>query len=192
MEPEIARRCKSCGAAIRARSAFCPQCGVAQAEAGAQHAPAAINTSAATAEASQRTTADAPPAAEKIASATQADVSLKTDGARMETPAPESVRAHDAASTGTPPVVNQPQTSDASPGAVAVDDAQGKRQRVTTVNAAPRIFADDGVRHRADKLRRASNVVLDEAAADPSLRFVLVAAALIIISVLLLLLARIL
>ncbi|MBA3805456.1 MAG: zinc ribbon domain-containing protein, partial [Acidobacteria bacterium] len=27
MEPEIARRCKTCGAAVRNHAGFCPQCG---------------------------------------------------------------------------------------------------------------------------------------------------------------------
>jgi hypothetical protein len=120
---------------------------------------------------------------------------LKTDAAlNAETPAPENAGVPDAASPGTPPLANQPHANAAAPGAVVVspDAAQEKRQRVTAVNATTFGASDDGVRHRADKLRRASNVVLDEAAADPSLRFVLVATALIIISLLLLLLARIL
>jgi hypothetical protein len=120
---------------------------------------------------------------------------LKTDAAlNVETPAPENVNGPDAVASGTPPIASQPQTNADAPGAVVVspDAAQEKRQRVTAVNGPTFGAADDGVRHRGDKLRRASNVVLDEAAADPSLRFVLVATALIIISLLLLLLARIL
>src|ERR671917_255894 len=27
MEPEIARRCKACGASVRSRAGYCPQCG---------------------------------------------------------------------------------------------------------------------------------------------------------------------
>lgn len=45
---------------------------------------------------------------------------------------------------------------------------------------------------RVEKLRQASTVVLDEAAEDPGLRFVLVAALLIILSLVLLLLSQIL
>ncbi len=198
MEPEIARRCKSCGAAIRARSAYCPQCGVAQAAAHTQPAPSSAS-SAAPPETSQHQTTDSRPGAETISSATQAEIPLQTEAAvKTETAAPENARGRDAASPETPPSIgNQPHTVAAiAPGAGPADAASEKRQQRVTVAAAPnnvaRGVADDGVRHRADKLRRASNVVLDEAAADPSLRFVLVATALIIISLLLLLLARIL
>jgi hypothetical protein len=45
---------------------------------------------------------------------------------------------------------------------------------------------------RVEKLRQASTVVLDEAAEDPGLRFVLVAAVLVILSLVLLLLSQIL
>lgn len=33
MEPEIARRCTACGAAVRGRAKFCPQCGLNMSEA---------------------------------------------------------------------------------------------------------------------------------------------------------------
>ncbi|HEX8352028.1 MAG TPA: zinc-ribbon domain-containing protein, partial [Pyrinomonadaceae bacterium] len=35
MLPEISRRCRSCGAAVRAGARFCPQCGEPMADAGA-------------------------------------------------------------------------------------------------------------------------------------------------------------
>ncbi len=185
MEPEIARRCKSCGAAIRARSAFCPQCGVVQTEDGAQPAPAAAPSVAP--ETSQRKAADSRPSAETVASAQATETPVE-----METPAPEGARALETAVPAAP--VENPLRAGAiatNPGPAADVAPEKKRQRVTPAMVA-RGAVDDGSRKRADKLRRASNVVLDEAAADPSLRFVLVATALIIISVLLLLLARVL
>jgi hypothetical protein len=51
---------------------------------------------------------------------------------------------------------------------------------------------DAGGRGRVDKLRRASSVVLDQAAYDPSLRFVLVAAGLFLLFLFLLLLSKVL
>lgn len=181
MEPEIARRCKSCGAAIRSRSAFCPQCGVSLADDGASSVQAGAPVAAAL-ETTQLGTLDQRPSAETIAPAAKTEAPTE-----MQAPAPEGVRGQDAASSG-PPV--SPPASVVAPGVAPVADAApGKRQRVAAI---ARDVVDESVRPRAEKLRRASNVVLDEAAADPSLRFVLVAAALIIISLLLLLLARVL
>ena len=65
------------------------------------------------------------------------------------------------------------------------DDGRSKRQRMT---AAARDVVEEKLSPRVEKLRHASNVMLEEAAYDPSLRFILVAIAIIIISLLLLLL----
>jgi hypothetical protein len=109
---------------------------------------------------------------------------------KIETPAPEGARGPQTAMPAAP-VENPAQAGAVAPGAGPAEAAPEKRQRVTPAMVARGVI-DDGGRNRTDKLRRASNVVLDEAAADPSLRFVLVATALIIISVVLLLLARVL
>jgi hypothetical protein len=186
MEPEIARRCKSCGAAIRARSAFCPQCGAAQTEGEAPPAPASAPSAAA--EASQRKATDSRQMAETMASTMQGETPVET-----ETPAPEGARMMETPAVPAAPV-ETPLRADAAapaPGVASSEAATEKRQRVTPAMVA-RGAVEDGGRNRAEKLRRASNVVLDEAAADPSLRFVLVATALILISVLILLLARVL
>jgi hypothetical protein len=50
----------------------------------------------------------------------------------------------------------------------------------------------EGVRARVEKLRKVSSVVIDEAAYDPSLRFLLVAAALFLLFLILLILSKVL
>jgi hypothetical protein len=65
------------------------------------------------------------------------------------------------------------------------DGITSKRQRV---KAAARDVVDEKLSPRVEKLRHASNVMLEEAAYDPSLRFVLVAIIIVILSLLLLLL----
>ncbi|MDX6692535.1 MAG: hypothetical protein QOF02_138 [Blastocatellia bacterium] len=189
MEPEIARRCKSCGAAIRARSTFCPQCGVALAEEGAAAsasvvAPERLAPPVADSRPSAKTTALAQPDEEPVERETTA---------KTETPAPWIADAPDAA-TPVAPAETASRAGVVAPVVPNAETVSDKRQRVSIAPspASPRILADDGGVRRAEKLRRASNVVLDEAAADPSLRFVLVATALIIISIVLLLLARVL
>ena len=106
-EPEIARRCTTCGASVRQRAMFCPQCG--------NSIPQAPTT------------------------------------------------------TTTP----------------AISDT------IVETVPAPKVH-DDGVRGRVEKLRKVSSVVIDQAAYDPSLRFLLVAAVLFLLFIVLLILSKVL
>jgi len=58
--------------------------------------------------------------------------------------------------------------------------------------AAPAPAPEGGVRGRVEKLRKVSSVVIDQAAYDPSLRFLLVAAALFLLFLILLILSKVL
>jgi len=108
-EPEIARRCTTCGASVRQRAIFCPQCG---------------------------------------------------------SPIPESQAA--ATMTTTPLIP------------------------VTIIETAPAPkVRDDGVRGRVEKLRKVSSIVIDQAAYDPSLRFLLVAAVMFLLFLVLLILSKV-
>ena len=100
-EPEIARRCVSCGVSVRQYAMFCPQCGKAI----------------------------------------------------PETPADTII---DHAPPPPPPVRHQ-----------------------------------DGVKGRVEKLRHVSSVVIDQAAYDPSLRFLLVAAAMFLLFLVLLIMSKV-
>jgi predicted RNA-binding Zn-ribbon protein involved in translation (DUF1610 family) len=124
-EPEIARRCITCGASVRQHAMFCPQCGdpIGQASTTATHAVA-------------DTIIDTPP---------------------------EAVRT-DLAAT-------QPLSAVAPP-------AQQK-------------LHEDGVLGRLEEIREVSSVVIDQAAHDPSLRFLLVAAGLFLLFLLLLILSKV-
>jgi hypothetical protein len=53
------------------------------------------------------------------------------------------------------------------------------------------IHALDGVRGRVDKFRRVSSIMIDQAAYDPSLRFLLVAAGLFLLFLVLLILSKV-
>ena len=66
-------------------------------------------------------------------------------------------------------------------------------QALNALPAQPRrIVAEDSVRGRVEKLRRVSSVVIDQAAYDPSLRFLLVAAGLFLLFLVLLILSKVL
>ena len=107
-EPEIARRCVSCGGSVRSHAMFCPQCGKAIPE-------TAVTTTI--------------------------------------TPTDTIV---DHALPPTPPVRHQ-----------------------------------DGVKGRVEKLRHVSSIVIDQAAYDPSLRFLLVAAAMFLLFLVLLIMSKV-
>ena len=112
-EPEIDRRCVSCGVSVRSHAMFCPQCGKAIPE-----TPVTAATTMTTA------TAD-----------TIVDY----------TPPPQPPPARHA----------------------------------------------DGVKARVEKLRHVSSVVIDQAAYDPSLRFLLVAAAMFLLFLVLLIMSKV-
>lgn len=107
-EPEIARRCSSCGASVRQRAMFCPQCGHP-----IPHAEAPVTTAT--------------------------------------------------------PLI--PET-------------------IMETAPAPQVH-EDRVRGRVEKLRKVSSVVIDQAAYDPSLRFLLVAAVLFLLFLVLLILSKV-
>jgi len=125
-EPEIARRCITCGASVRQHAMFCPQCGnpIGQASTTTTHAAAADTI--------------------------------------IDTP-PEAVRTDLAATQPLSAVAPPPQ---------------------------PKVH-EDGVLGRLEKIREVSSVVLDQAAYDPSLRFLLVAAGMFLLVLLLLILSKV-
>ena len=69
-----------------------------------------------------------------------------------------------------------------------VDTAPTEALTPPTPQKAP---APDGVRGRVDKFRRVSSIMIDQAAYDPSLRFLLVAAGLFILFLVLLILSKV-
>jgi hypothetical protein len=87
----------------------------------------------------------------------------------------------DAAVLGAPPVEGRSaESSPPIPAEVAQPAARGAAARL-----------DDNRHGRVDRLRKASSVVLDQAAFDPSLRFLLVTVAIFILFVVLLVLSKV-
>ena len=80
------------------------------------------------------------------------------------------------------PIDGQPATTTVAPTETVVDTAPTQ-----ALTAEP-----DGVRARVEKFRKVSSVMIDQAAYDPSLRFLLVAAALILLFLVLLILSKVL
>ena len=108
-EPEIGRRCTSCGLSVRKAAAFCPQCG------------------------------------NPISQQQNTDPS-QTVPTQADNPEPNSISRHGVA---------------------------------------------ENVRERVEKIRHVSSVVIDQAAYDPSLHFLLVAAALFLLFIVLVILSKV-
>jgi hypothetical protein len=157
-EPEIARRCLSCGASVRARALFCSQCGNVL----SQKPAVAVDAT----DAKEGTANAEDPKFEAIGSET----------------APLTAAVKESESDNVPALPNSGQADNA-----AVPAAHDTIHRGT---AAVRDGMEDDLLHRVQRLRKMSNVVLDEASYDPSLRFVLVAAALFVVFLLILIMSR--
>jgi hypothetical protein len=196
MEPEIARRCKVCGAAVRNHAEFCPQCG------------ASINTEAShpfsTEDASKVqlnqtmegvepespmpavTPSDTAPVSDLAA--TSEAVAVSEDGvvAPVEEIVPTSpVMITDERVDGDGAAVESVVAASATPTTTATAPTRRHRVKVAALDAV-----EGKIAPRVEKLRHASTIVLDEAADDPGLRFVLIAALLIILSLILVLLSQ--
>jgi predicted RNA-binding Zn-ribbon protein involved in translation (DUF1610 family) len=181
--PEIARRCPSCGVSIREAAFFCPQCGVELPQPRSFErsnpfmAPNLEDTITETAQSvavpevesrpePPREHTDDPPRE----SVGQPTAPLKQDTAKevaMKVPAVEPAKA--------------------SAGQTARGAVGAKLHRATTL--ARDVEGD--VIHRVQRVREMSSVVLDEAGYDPSLRFVLVAAVLFILFLVMVLLNKV-
>ncbi len=154
-EPEIARRCRSCGVSIRVRASFCPQCGK--------------------------------PFTPKSNAANEAkDVeALTPDFLTADTSRSAASKSVNPEKTVLPPTA-----ASTSPSTSRNQPRQATVGMVHTAGPRPREVVEHDGPNRVEKFRRISSAVMDEAAYDPSLRFVLVAAVLFILFLFLLLLSE--
>jgi predicted RNA-binding Zn-ribbon protein involved in translation (DUF1610 family) len=187
-EPEISHRCTSCGASVRGHALFCPQCGhpFVRKDAKANKDGGRISPLGAT---------------ESVETTPQTEPTKSTEPT-SEVASPEPDRTPKVATTAT--------TMATKPGAPVADRRAGRstrgrertggsrsvavnkaRQRVQQATTAARDKLEDNVRPRVEKIRQASTVVLEEATYDPSVRFILVAAALFVLFVILLILSKV-
>ena len=150
-DPEIDRRCKGCGASVRSRAAFCPQCGQSLGQ-------------------SNETTAE------------------KTEKPSIPNNATVEIAASDLSETQ--PLIAFGDLSETQPLTSIPEVSKVQQQRQKSPNHPPLDFDDH--MGRVEKIRKVSSVVIDQAAYDPSLRFVLVAAFLFLVFLVLLLLSKVL
>lgn len=195
-EPEIARRCHACGASIRDHAAFCPQCGKElkiSAELNESGPDQAKATNAAdTAPLHEAPFKKEPLKAEDSAANPDKQSKEVSKTTAPSTPGRPSGKPWDqmkgrpsqaSPAKGTPEQAGKAQGTQRGQ---VVAEPRSKMQRATGL--AKNVGGD--VVQRGQKLREMSSVVLDEAGYDPSLRFVLVAAALFFLFLVIVLLNR--
>ena len=173
-EPEIARRCLSCGASVRERATFCPQCGQLLEKKPPEEEPIDVPSE---------------PVDETV------EVNVEEQPAPEPSPETAVTQAIVMPSDITPPTVptvmeTQPlitQTIRRDP--TVLDQPDGaSAHTVADASAQP---AESNLLDRVDRIRKVSSVMIDQAAYDPSLRFLLVAAVLFIIFVVLMILSKV-
>lgn len=189
-EPEIARRCPACSVMVRMSATFCPHCGTPlQRRHVTTTTPAERNS-----ESTEHTSAnhnEEPPVVSFVAPQKNAEAAPPVSpAAAPETHAPPPVDSF---------ATKKPDNYDVSDnrGRRSIDRredlASGNRRRVIAAKAgAARGQLEETLRPRVAKLKQTSSTVLDEAAIDPGLRFVLVAAALFLLTVVLFLFSKLL
>lgn len=184
-EPEIARRCPSCGASIRDLAFFCPQCGK---QVGEQKSGTAQPSTS-------------------VVTAPLVDDSPATDAENEADPTPPVVRPGKGFSETIAEKPKDPKMKDLELKDSTLKDPElkdlttqpqkapigrtpaGGRARIQRATTLARDVEGNMI-HRVKKLRKISTVVMDEAGYDPSLRFVLVAAFLFVLFLVIVLLNK--
>ena len=181
-KPKIARRCPVCGASIRKAALFCPQCGeeLVQQNLQAKPAKSVVTTPLVDSLPVQDTPDVEGPRADHDEEKLEPVDEEKLEPVDEEKLEPVDEEKLEPLEGGDIPAQKTPTVK--APAATV----RNKIQRATNL-------ARDGggdMIHRVQKVRQISSVVLDEAGYDPSLRFVLVAAALFLLFLLVLLLNK--
>jgi hypothetical protein len=195
-QPEIARRCSACGASIRVRGSFCPECGKplsSKSDGDVSGDSQAVAPLAVT----QDLAAETAQLSEKTLSDINLSDSQLSDSESSDTaPLDSSAITHPLDYSAVTKPLDSRDTV-AAPGSLTTEaPATQKRPRQATVGMVqhsgvpPRRVRDDGELNRVEKFRQMSSAVIDEAGYDPSLRFVLVAAVLFVLFLVLLLVSE--
>jgi hypothetical protein len=199
--PEISRRCLSCGAAVRAGSRFCPQCGKPLEADAPTSKEASLLEEAAPLEPPPAAEVWAPPT-EKFAAFEQAAEAdgPRADGSQAESAesateagAPDAREAQAAVEAGRPAEARRaadpvpPPVEAGAADAEVLDGADGAAASAVEGGRVARVR--EGTRARVGRMREEAIVVLEETPDDSGLRFVVAAAALFVLFLVLLFLS---
>lgn len=177
-EPEIARRCSTCGASIRKRAQFCPQCGEAL---SMRIEPTTHSDEPATEAAESRDTIVEMRPVDPVDAESHQTVLLNPDTIKSKSDTDVVPDLSKTLPLDAPFPPTQPLRRD---GGVGLTPGR-LLDRAKPVESSSPITP-------VQKLKKVSSVVIDEAAYDPSIRFLLVAAVLFILFLFLLVMSKIL
>lgn len=199
-DPEIAHRCLACGASTSERAISCPECGQ---ELGQNSVGKDIGTSNDGDEVSAGELYDLEESDSQIA---DPPVTPPLDDMYQQPSGSGSPRSTEKVNEGgVSAPVDKLSASDEAESTFS-SQSEARRERVRSYGSPPRHTVAQGARdkihrasvaareleddmlHKVEKIRKMSTVVIDEAAYDPSLRFLLVAAALFALFLLIVLL----
>jgi predicted RNA-binding Zn-ribbon protein involved in translation (DUF1610 family) len=179
-EPEISRRCSSCGASIRKRSQFCPQCG----EALSMRTGASDDSNTEALDFRDTLVEMRPIESGEVEDRQTLLLNpdlIKTGSDSEATPDLSKTLPLDAPFQPTQPLRRE--------GGVGLSAGVPLDR---TQPLAKESVAESAAVTPVQKLKKVSSVVIDQAAYDPSIRFLLVAAILFILSLFLLIMSKVL
>jgi hypothetical protein len=198
-EPEISHRCLSCGASHRGHALFCPQCGAPLDPPKGDSKVNDAGSAAAGAEANHATDAEAKKVDATATEGKKAHAAEASLPRRRRSDRDEKASAAAAMKvSGNSPQGSNGKSGKSSPPRGGQGDERSKgsrgdkaRRNIQRATAAARDVVGDNVRPRVEKIKHASNVVIEEASDDPSLRFILVAGLLFLVFVVLLVISKV-
>lgn len=173
MIPEISRRCRGCGASVRAGASFCPQCG------GAMTSEPPVTGRGPVGETPPDYEAAPPPPAGWTPEADVGDAPRWPAPIIVKLDEPEPFARHGGASGGE--VAPGGNSSNGPPRAQDVSDLVATGREALPKRRRPVTVVEENLRPRVEKLREASIVMLDEAPNDSGLRFILIGVALFLL-----------
>ena len=196
-EPEIDRRCSTCGATVRQQAAFCPQCGqMLERRDSPQEAEEIDQTEDIDQGDGVRANEDGQGAANEPAiKAPIVDWPEETEGTVTESS--HATLHDDPNSYKTQPLIASTSLSNATVADLQETNFRRPGDAPPRTEATPRSDSrprskENQVLARVDKIRKVSSVMIDQAAYDPSLRFLLVAGALFVVFLILMIWSKVL
>ncbi len=178
-EPEIAHRCSSCGASVRRSALFCHQCGNAM---RGHVASPPVN-------ANDAQKVNEPEASYVEATSPNANDAQKVNETEASYVEPTGSNQVPVDLSKTQPAID-PRTKPLREQRQAKEQPSKHGRTIERATRSTRAGLEGNVLGRVERIRKVSSVVIDQAAYDPSLRFLLVAGVLFLLFLILLILSK--
>jgi zinc-ribbon domain len=199
-EPEIAHRCSSCGASVRQSAPFCHQCGKAMTghvvsppvnahEAQKVDEPEASYVELTGFNAHEAQKVDEPEASYVELTGFNAHEAQKVDEPEASYVEPTGSKQAPGELSKTQPAID-PRTKPLREQRQAKEQPSQQGRTIERATRSTRAGLEGNVLGRVERIRKVSSVVIDQAAYDPSVRFLLVAGVLFLLFLILLIVSK--